>query len=60
MDLNFHTQSIVSVLGCRDIDLNLQHVCAVSAKGDQKRALYPLGLELQIIVNCHGGAGNRT
>lgn len=35
----------------------VQHVC--SACGDQRRASDPLNLELQILVICHVGAGDR-
>lgn len=37
--------------------LSVYHMCA-SAGGGQKRALGTLGLELQIVVRRHVGAGN--
>lgn len=37
----------------------LHHVCAVPCRG-QKKMLGPLGLELQMDVSCHVGAGNLT
>lgn len=35
-------------------------MCVLAAHGGQKRTLDLLKLELQIIVNCHMGAGNQT
>jgi hypothetical protein len=29
-------------------------------EGQKKIALGPLGLELEVVVSCHVGAGNRT
>ena len=37
----------------------MYQVCACCPQG-QKRASNPLELGLQIVVNCHVGAGNRT
>lgn len=37
----------------------LHHMCA-GTHGGQKRALDPLGLELQTVVSLHAGAGNQT
>ncbi|KAM7335920.1 hypothetical protein ACRRTK_004413 [Alexandromys fortis] len=34
--------------------------CVNSAQGDQKGELDPVGLELQMVLNCHVGAENRT
>jgi hypothetical protein len=33
-------------------------MCMPGSHGGQKRALDPLGLELQTVMNCHVGAGN--
>ena len=35
-------------------------MCMLGAHGGQKRALDPLGLELQIVVNSHVGARIET
>ena len=50
--INFYFVFVLPVYDCI--------LCACSARGDQKRALDALGLELQMIANCHVGAGNET
>lgn len=34
--------------------------CMPGAYGGEKRASDPLGLELERVISCHVGAGNRT
>lgn len=34
--------------------------CICYVRGDQKTTLYPLALELQVVVSHHVGAGNQT
>ena len=36
------------------------YTCVYSAQRDQKGELDPVGLEVQMVLNCHVGAENRT
>lgn len=40
--------------------LGRKHRCAGFLDPNQRRVLYPLGLELRMVVSCHVGARNRT